>query len=390
MSVRRDSKGKWFYRKRLVLPDGSRQDVYGYPTLNTKLEAERAERDAIQHALDVFRNPHSAKEVPTFAEWHDGRYWREHVVTNKPGTIDQKQKAYDARIKKAFGHLKLNQIGVTEMNEFRASLIADKLEKKTINNLLAIVSKPLKYAVEAGVLVDCPRVGMLKVERGEVGAWELDEYAAILRAAEVEGDDWYAVACLCGEAGLRIGEARALKWSDIDVKAGTITISRQRRHEVEGTTKGGTRRTVPLTATLRAALAKLGGKTGYVIRNADGSPKTDDQCVRPINRIYRNAKVPDRDGRWHLLRHSFGAHAAMFGVNPWTLQRWMGHKRIDETMLYVNFASDHQRTIPAHVLLATASETNPDKRITVMLGARCCYVAVVSDRQPGSEAVAHA
>jgi integrase len=33
----------------------------------------------------------------------------------------------------------------------------------------------------------------------------------------------------------------------------------------------------------------------------------------------------------HVLRHSFGTHAAMFGVNPWKLMTWMGHKRIDET-----------------------------------------------------------
>jgi hypothetical protein len=28
----------------------------------------------------------------------------------------------------------------------------------------------------------------------------------------------------------------------------------------------------------------------------------------------------------------------LFGVNPWKLMLWMGHKRIDETMLYVHFA----------------------------------------------------
>jgi integrase len=38
---------------------------------------------------------------------------------------------------------------------------------------------------------------------------------------------------------------------------------------------------------------------------------------------------------WHTLRYSFGTHAALFGVKPWRLQTWMGHKRIDETMLYV-------------------------------------------------------
>ena len=29
-------------------------------------------------------------------------------------------------------------------------------------------------------------------------------------------------------------------------------------------------------------------------------------------------------------------HAALFGVNPWKLQAWLGHKRIEGTMRYVH------------------------------------------------------
>jgi site-specific recombinase XerD len=33
-------------------------------------------------------------------------------------------------------------------------------------------------------------------------------------------------------------------------------------------------------------------------------------------------------------------------VNPWRLQAWMGHKRIDETMIYVHVAETHRRDLP--------------------------------------------
>jgi hypothetical protein len=36
----------------------------------------------------------------------------------------------------------------------------------------------------------------------------------------------------------------------------------------------------------------------------------------------------------------------MFSVNPWELMLWMGHKRIDETMLYVHFAEAHLGPLP--------------------------------------------
>jgi hypothetical protein len=72
---------------------------------------------------------------------------------------------------------------------------------------------------------------------------------------------------------------------------------------------------------------------------------------------------------FHTLRHTFGTHAALFGVNPWWLQAWLGHKRIDETMLYVHVAEAHPRELPK--LVRQASRVgDPDKRVLAMLGAR--------------------
>jgi hypothetical protein len=48
----------------------------------------------------------------------------------------------------------------------------------------------------------------------------------------------------------------------------------------------------------------------------------------------------------------------------------MGHKRIDETMLYVHVAEDHQRELPEVVRHAAIGETDPDTRILRMLGSR--------------------
>jgi hypothetical protein len=38
-------------------------------------------------------------------------------------------------------------------------------------------------------------------------------------------------------------------------------------------------------------------------------------------------------------------------VNAWRLQTWLGHKRIDETMLYVHVAENHRREIPESIPL---------------------------------------
>ena len=137
-------------------------------------------------------------------------------------------------------------------------MVEKKLQEKTINNILGVLSKPLRYAVDVEVISHMPKIGLLKVERPEIVCWDFAEYARVLQAAKKEGREWYAAACLAGEAGLRVGEVKALRWrEDVDLVAGTITVNQQIRHGVLGTPKGRTRRVVPMTPTLHAALKAL-------------------------------------------------------------------------------------------------------------------------------------
>ena len=209
----------------------------------------------------------------------------------------------------------------------------------------------------------------------------MEQYARLLTAAKTEGPDWYAAVCLAGEAGLRSGEVKALRWrEDVDLIAKTITANQQTCHGETTTPKGRTRRTIPMTSTLEQALKRLETvREGFVVRSFDGSAKRDGQTCHAIERICRRAGLPVR--YWHTLRHSYGTHAAMFGVNPWRLQAWLGHKRIDETMLYVHVAENHRRDIPESIVAAGCNEVDPDRRILKMLGARGSHVAAASSIQ---------
>ena len=61
-------------------------------------------------------------------------------------------------------------------------ITADKSDKR-INNILAVLSKALNYAEQARVIARAPYVGLLKVERPEIVAWSVEEYATLLAAA---------------------------------------------------------------------------------------------------------------------------------------------------------------------------------------------------------------
>jgi integrase len=383
MSVgrRKDRDNRWAYRTVVKLPDGTRERVSGFPDVNTKEAAKEAER---LHIERVKRAHPKRSGVPTFGEWFwgpdpdaeqpQGRFWKEWVIgrKNKPSEVESKVSIYVNHLRDAFGDMPLDAIDVTAIAQFRAHLVAlqPPRTEKTINNILAVLSKPLNYAEDVQLIVRAPKVGLFKIERPEIDPWELDEYQRIVEAARGYKYDWYVAVLLAGEAGLRIGEVKALRWQDVDMKAGMLTVAQQVRHGAVGTPKGRNRRTIPMTALLTEALRGTNAiRTGYVMRTADGKMYTDNQAEWAITAICDRAGLPLR--KWHALRHSYGTHAALFAVNPWSLMTWMGHKRLEETMIYVNVAKAHLRAVPPHVLAAGEHERDPDRRIIAMLGARC-------------------
>jgi integrase len=122
-----------------------------------------------------------------------------------------------------------------------------------------------------------------------------------------------------------------------------------------------------------------------------------DECNRPIAgappayhcyRLCRAAALPERG--WHILRHAFGTHAAMFGVNPWKLMLWMGHKadRRDDALRPVR--GGPHAAVPETILAAGRGNDDPDRRVIAMLsarrngqmnGARCSQVAAEEGSQ---------
>jgi integrase len=394
MPVYRTNDGRWRYREVIVLPDGRRERVSGSAPKQTNSQA--AAKEALRQHADRLLNPERAPrrhtEVPTFRDWFKGRFWTEHVIANrnKPTEVRTKQQIFDKWLDPAFGDVPLNEIDAAAIARFRATLVQYEkpgapgkagagLSPKRINNILAVLSKPLHYAAESKVIAAVPKIGIFKVEPPEIVPWEVEEYQRILAAARgflgggdvIEGG-WYAAVCLAGEAGLRSGEVKALQWEHVDLVGGTVTVAEQTCLGVTTTPKGRTRRKVPMTATLRAALEALPvvPREGYVVRNVDGSALGQVQMDETMRRIVRRTGLPSHRRTWHALRHTFATDCARYGVNPWTLQNWLGHKRIEETMRYVHVAQDHWRETPEEIRDALVRELDPDRRIVAALGAR--------------------
>lgn len=375
-SARDPRTGQWFFRKWVKLPTGQRQRLFGSP-FDTKKKADDAERIAVLQSGQPVK-----VEVPTFHDWFHGRFWREWVEggarKNSPSEQEAKRSIYRVHLGDYFGAVKLDRIDAAMINAFRASKRDGVKSEKTLNNILAVLSKPLTYAAKVGVIDRAPAVGVAKVERPEPEFLELEQVAALVASAAVDRQPEYLVAMLLAvEAGMRIGEIKALQWEHVDMRAKTITVAISVRPvkgtngkivDVFGPPKGRVRRTVQVSPALHDALRHRLPRTGFVVPGDDGHKHTQE-TRSAMERISKRAGLAI-GGEWHVLRHTFATHAAMLGCNPWRLNQWMGHARMEETMLYVSLAGSHRRDIPAEMMRVGEGVADPDLRILAMLSAR--------------------
>lgn len=383
MPVRqRTDNQKWVYRTNVKLPDGTTVRIFGTPAINTKAHAQEAERAHIERVLKPSAPPVPKKEVPTYGKWFwgierdseepNGAFWMQWVVANrnKASECRTKKYIYKSHLRDRFESVPLDQIDADRIATLRAELVASKLSAKRINNVMAVLSKSLRWAEEVGVIPSAPRIRFHKIDRPEIEFYDFNEYARVLAAAKRQGPQWYAAVCLAGEAGLRVGEIKALRWrEDIDMTAKTVTVNQQVLRGVFGTPKGRTRRTIPMTSRLYEGLKALSVvRDGLLLRRDDGKALTDSHAAEVLYRICRLAGLPTRG--WHILRHSFATHSAMFGINPWMLNAWMGHKAMEETMRYVHIAENHQREIPTAIQEAAAREIDFTRRVLASLSER--------------------
>jgi integrase len=150
--------------------------------------------------------------------------------------------------------------------------------------------------------------------------------------------------------GLRIGEICALKWSDINVVDGTITVSRtiERIYIIEGEKKHtelvintpktkNSCREIPMSKELLAMikpLRKVLNDDFYVLTNNERP--TEPRTYRNYyNNLMVKLNIPKL--KYHGLRHSFATRCIEAGCDYKTVSVLLGHSNISTTLdLYVH------------------------------------------------------
>ena len=139
------------------------------------------------------------------------------------------------------------------------------------------------------------------------------------RLLSVTSGEMRRAICLGAYAGLRVAEAAALDWADVDIEA--------RRIIVRGG-KGDKDRPVGLSPLLLDALLPVTG--GNVVR-AGGKAYSANALQQKVNRAIRDAGV---EGTFHKLRSRFATVALASTGNLLAVSRALGHSSPATTAIY--------------------------------------------------------
>ncbi len=145
--------------------------------------------------------------------------------------------------------------------------------------------------------------------------------------------------------GMRKGEVEHLTWPDINFEMGVIFIQEKPQWNWKPKTD---ERLIPISPTLRELLVSLHAERrddGLVFPNKSGA--VDTHMLPKLKKLGRRAGIPHITV--HALRHSFGAHLRMAGVNLADIADLMGHKDLATTQIYAKVQQEHLRSVIARL-----------------------------------------
>lgn len=364
--------GDWI-RRRGRTPDGF---------FDERTATIAAQRVVEQHVADWQERDRIAAEQAakgmTFRELANGYLnWMETVRGARPSTLRAHRSLLaeprpyargvgktSAYVMKALGDRAASEITTEEVEALLERKAATGVSGATVNRTRSVISAVFTYGIKHAKLETNP-VGRADRRRepkpGVLVFYTLEEIEAVARAMEdglhrdeqrrertddeILNDRQDAEAVrVAAYAGLRMGELAALRWKDVEWGGSALTIGRAMSAGIEGPTKSGHVRRVPMSDQAAAALERISHRPDFdgpeelVFCNAYGR-HIDTSALR---RRYKRAR--DRAGvrplRWHDLRHTFGSTLAAGGIDLVTIKAAMGHADLKTTERYLHARSE--------------------------------------------------
>lgn len=351
-SIRKRADGRW--EARYTTPEGRQRSIYA----KTEKEVTAKLRNAL-HDLDrgAWREPSKL----TVGEWLN--IWlTDYQGHNSERTVTKYRCITNNRFVPVLGKVKLSALSPMHVRRLITNL--SDLKPVTVKNYVRIFGAAMQCAVESGLIKDNPVDGA-KVPRVPPSRFTVIDGKSIPAFIAAADDTAYPHELkLMLWTGLRVGEVRGLRWSDIDMAAATMHVQRQlhpRNHDLTRFTppKYGEDRTIHLPAEAitilkdqrrRQAEQRLaaGGwdddevSKDLVFRLPSGAPHNDRSIYNAVKAAGK--AIGKSELHPHDLRHSYAIAALRSGVDVKTVQHNLGHKTAQMTLdVYAAYTEDAGR-----------------------------------------------
>lgn len=362
--------GMWGFRY-TVTYNGKRKDVKRQKDelgriLKTEKAALRARESAMLHdKMSRIKKP--VEKRMTFAE-----VYQEYCEMGRSGkayaTIKKQDSLWKNHLAEKFGNKFIDEISVAEVNDYLSELYyTEGRAYKYVESFLKMfylifgqaysrnyldVDTYNKLCVMKEVRISMPK--MKNDEDTDIVAYEREQVKALEEYfTGTNAETAYLLGCYCG---LRINECYGLKWENVDLVHGTITIDRQMQYQ-EGLIKlvplktRNARRTVYMSEKLKSYFVELARQrvadaeqlkgqreqNQTFIEDLDGEKVSSLELVNSLSngkiQTVNSMKYHSRtiktelgiDFKFHHLRHTYGTRLAELNTPTHILCNQMGH-----------------------------------------------------------------
>ena len=266
-----------------------------------------------------------------------------YMKTNSKRTLTEDNRYADfwkARLPEA----RLKTLTPARIDEVKHELLSKGLANQTVVHYLKFLRHVLNVAVRDRKIESNPflQVTMPKIPKGKVRFLSLEEETRLSGAIGPRYAPWIRFAIL---TGLRREEQFRLKWADLDLERGLLTLP---------CTKSGEVQYVQLNDEARDIIRHLtdGNKSVWVFpsQKTDEERKKADTPVDPDNfyrRVYQPAvrKARLQDVTWHTLRHTFASRLAMAGATEGEIAACLRHSTTALVRRYAHLSPTHLRGV---------------------------------------------
>ena len=333
----------------------------GKPNIKTKYAKTQAEaKRKLKELIKEIYTP--TEEVITnnslVREYCDN--WLQNVQSNilKPSSYDRKEITLENQVYPLIGDICMSQVSFDDIQDMINELKKQDLSYSTIKKAYEAINGCFKYALIKGDINKNPCIGVtlpknLKHQDGDIKFYTEKQVELLLNQSTIKYNNGkskyrlgYGIQLLL-YTGLRIGEALALTWEDVDIQNKTIKVNKNLKQVknrdddqsvykiiIQNSTKtnSGTR-IVPLNNKSIEALKQIKEITGqykYVFSTETGNNVSARTCDRMFRKIQENCGFKEIYGV-HALRHTFASLLFKRGVDVKTVSEILGHKDVSVT-----------------------------------------------------------